>query len=60
VAIHTCRSALQRLEIRQSTSHTGSHLADAAAGSFFAWTKTEIGPDVCQGPTPKFGAAAAG
>jgi putative transposase len=39
----TYRSALQRLEIRQSTSRTGSCLDGAAAESFFATIKTEIG-----------------
>lgn len=39
------RSALQRLEIRQSTSRTGSCLDGAAAESFFATFKTEIGVD---------------
>lgn len=37
------RNALQRLEIRQSTSRTGSCLDGAAAESFFATLKTEIG-----------------
>jgi putative transposase len=37
------RSALKRLEIRQSTSRTGSCLDGAAAESFFATIKTEIG-----------------
>ena len=37
------RNALRRLEIRQSTSRTGSCLDDAAAESFFATIKTEIG-----------------
>ena len=37
------RNALQRLEIRQSTSRTGSCLDGAAAESFFATIKTEIG-----------------
>ena len=36
------RNALQRLEIRQSSSRTGSCL-DGAAESFFATIKTEIG-----------------
>jgi putative transposase len=40
------RNALQRLEIRQSTSRTGSCLDGAAAESFFATIKTEIGVDV--------------
>ncbi len=39
------RNALQRLEIRQSTSRTGSCLDDAAAESFFATIKAEIGAD---------------
>jgi putative transposase len=37
------RNALKRLEIRQSTSRTGSCLDGAAAESFFATIKTEIG-----------------
>jgi putative transposase len=37
------RSALGRLEIRQSTSRTGSCLDGAASESFFATIKTEIG-----------------
>ena len=37
------RNALQRLEIRQSTSRTGSCLDAAASGSLFATIKTEIG-----------------
>jgi putative transposase len=37
------RSALKRLEIRPSTSRTGSCLDGAAAESFFATIKTEIG-----------------
>ena len=37
------RSVLKRLEIRQSTSRTGSCLDGAAAESFFATIKTEIG-----------------
>ena len=37
------RNALERLEIRQSTSRTGSCLDGAAAESFFATLKTEIG-----------------
>ena len=37
------RNALQRLEIRQSTGRTGSCLDGAAAESFFATIKTEIG-----------------
>lgn len=39
------RNALKRLEIRQSTSRTGSCLDGAAAESFFATIKTEIGVD---------------
>jgi len=39
------RSALRRFEIRQSTSRTGSGLDGAAAESFFATIKTEIGTD---------------
>ena len=39
------RNALQRLEIRQSTGRTGSCLDGAAAESFFATIKTEIGAD---------------
>jgi transposase InsO family protein len=39
------RNALERLEIRQSTSRTGSCLDGAAAESFFATLKTEIGAD---------------
>lgn len=39
------RNALRRLEIRQSTSRTGSCLDGAAAESFFATIKTEIGAD---------------
>ncbi|MBS2964810.1 integrase core domain-containing protein [Actinocrinis puniceicyclus] len=39
------RNALRRLEIRQSTSPTGSCLDSAAAESFFATIKTEIGAD---------------
>jgi transposase InsO family protein len=42
----TYRSALRRLEIRQSTSRTGSCLDGAAAESFFATLKTEIGTEV--------------
>jgi putative transposase len=38
-----CRSTLRRLEIRQSTSRTGSCLDGAAAESFFATIKAEIG-----------------
>lgn len=37
------RNALRRLEIRQSTSRTGSCLDGAAAESFFATIKAEIG-----------------
>ncbi len=37
------RNALKRLELRQSTSRTGSCLDGAAAESFFATVKTEIG-----------------
>ena len=37
------RNTLQRLEVRQSTSRTGSCLDGAAAESFFATIKTEIG-----------------
>jgi putative transposase len=37
------RNTLQRLEIRQSTGRTGSCLDGAAAESFFATIKTEIG-----------------
>jgi putative transposase len=37
------RNVLKRLEIRQSTSRTGSCLDGAAAESFFATIKTEIG-----------------
>ena len=37
------RSVLRRLEIRQSTSRTGSCLDGAAAESFFATIKAEIG-----------------
>jgi transposase InsO family protein len=36
---------LRRLEIRQTTSRTGSCLDGAAAESFFATIKTEIGTD---------------
>lgn len=39
----TYRNALKCLEIRQSTSRTGSCLDGAAAESFFATAKTEIG-----------------
>ena len=42
------RNALRRLEIRQSTSRTGSCLDGAAAESFFATLKAEIG--VCVWP----------
>ena len=41
----TYRSALRRLEIRQSTGRTGSCLDRAAAESFFATIKAEIGID---------------
>jgi transposase InsO family protein len=41
----TYRNTLRRLEIRQSTSRTGSCLDGAAAESFFATIKTEIGVD---------------
>lgn len=41
----TYRNALRRLEIRQSTGRTGSCLDGAAAESFFATIKTEIGVD---------------
>jgi putative transposase len=37
------RNALRRLEIRQSTSRTGSCLDGAAPESFFATIKAEIG-----------------
>lgn len=37
------RNALRRLEIRQSTGRTGSCLDGAAAESFFATIKAEIG-----------------
>ena len=40
------RNALGRLEIRQSTSRTGSCLDGAAAESFFATIKAEIGTDI--------------
>jgi putative transposase len=36
---------LKRLDVRQSTSRTGSCLDGAAAESFFATLKSEIGPD---------------
>lgn len=39
----TYRDVLRRLEIRQSTSRTGSCLDGAAAESFFATIKAEIG-----------------
>ena len=39
----TYRNALRRMDIRQSTSRTGSCLDGAAAESFFATIKTEIG-----------------
>ena len=39
------RNALRRLEIRQSTSRTGSCLDGAAAESFSATIKTEIGAE---------------
>jgi transposase InsO family protein len=39
------RNALGRLEIRPSTSHTGSCLDGAAAESFFATLKAEIGTE---------------
>ena len=39
------RNALRRLEIRQSTGRTGSCLDGAAAESFFAPIKTEIGAE---------------
>jgi len=39
------RNVLWRLEIRQSTGRTGSCLDGAAAESFFATIKTEIGTD---------------
>jgi transposase InsO family protein len=38
-------SALRRFEIRQSTGRTGSCLDGAAAESFFATIKTEIGTE---------------
>jgi transposase InsO family protein len=41
----TCRIALGRLEIRQGTSRSGFCLDGAAAESFFATVKTEIGVD---------------
>lgn len=39
------RNVLKRLDIRQSTSRTGSCLDGAAAESFFATIKTEIGTE---------------
>jgi putative transposase len=39
----TYRNTLKRLEIRQSTDRTGSCFDGAAAESFFATMKTEIG-----------------
>jgi transposase InsO family protein len=39
------RNALRRLEIRQSTGRTGSCLDGAAAESFFATIKAEIGAE---------------
>jgi putative transposase len=39
----TYRNTLRRLEIRHSTSRTGSYLDGAAAESFFATIKAEIG-----------------
>lgn len=39
----TYRNALRRLQIRQSPSRTGSCLDGAAAESFFAALKSEIG-----------------
>lgn len=39
------RNALRRMDIRQSTSRTGSCLDGAAAESFFATLKAEIGVD---------------
>lgn len=47
----TYRNALRRLEIRQSTSRTGSRLDAAAAESFFATIKTQIGIDSWPGRT---------
>jgi transposase InsO family protein len=41
----TYQHLLQRLEIRQSTSRTGSCLDGAAAESFFATIKSEIGTE---------------
>ena len=41
----TYRNALRRCDIRQSTSRTGSCLDGAAAESFFATIKAEIGVD---------------
>jgi transposase InsO family protein len=40
---HTYRNTLRRLDIRSSTSRTGSCLDGAAAESFFATIKSEIG-----------------
>jgi len=42
---HTYRNTLRRLGIRSSTSRTGSCLDGAAAESFFATIKSEIGRD---------------
>ena len=42
----TYQIALRRLEVRQSTSPTGSCLDGAAAESFFTTTKCEIGADL--------------
>jgi putative transposase len=39
------RNTLRRFDIRQSTSRTGSCLDGAAAESFFATIKAEIGAD---------------
>lgn len=39
------RNALRRLEVRQSTSRTSSCLDGAAAESFFATIKAEIGAE---------------
>jgi len=47
------KNALRRLEIRQSTSRTGSCLDGAAAESFFATIKAEIGAE----PWPNHAAA---
>jgi putative transposase len=41
----TYQRLLKRLDIRQSTSRTGSCLDGAAAESFFATIKTEIGAE---------------